>query len=186
MKKSFWCVILLGLVLLFSIILTGCWGEQAASDKQQTASQEQIAQESNAQVGMPNIVNFREKKILKDIYELRDQADLLTYSYIFVPMTGKFTFIGPTIGYPIPYATQYTNPEKVAFSGHYESATIPQMDPNGLFTPQSAMATWVLIKNPAPSTDITPFYCEENVETFQFKLPITMLNNPDSYTAWGL
>ena len=80
---------------------------------------------------MPAIKNFRERKILKDILELRDQEGLVTYSYLenMVPqiqpgrtaLGGKLTYFGETIGYGIPYATQYTNPQKVEHSYLYMS-----------------------------------------------------------------
>jgi hypothetical protein len=58
--------------------------------------------------GMPNIVNFREKKLAKTILELRDQEGLVTYAYVEIPMTGKYRFLGESVGYPcrIPPSTR--------------------------------------------------------------------------------
>lgn len=61
----------------------------------------------------PAIKNFRERKLLKQILELRDQDGLITYTYTFSEMTGKLTFFAESIGYGIPAATQFTNPEKL-------------------------------------------------------------------------
>jgi hypothetical protein len=84
---------------------------------------------------------------------------------------GKLTYMGETIGYPLPYATQYTNPQKIErpYSGVY--VTLPQADPNGLFSPASAEGTWVLMKNPN-GKDVTPVYVEPRVVTSTFKFPV--------------
>lgn len=63
-------------------------------------------------------------------------------------MTGKLIFLGESIGYGIPYATQYTNPQKIASSYQSGYAILPQADPNGLFSPASADGTWVTLKDP--------------------------------------
>ena len=43
----------------------------------------------------------------------------------------------------MPYATQYTNPQRVTAGGH----VISQADPNGLFSPGAAEGTWVMCLN---------------------------------------
>jgi hypothetical protein len=97
---------------------------------------------------MPAIVRFAERKALKRILELRDQAKYITYTYVMVPGTGERKLLCKSFGYGIPYATQYTNPQKTerVFEG---VITIPQADPNGLYSPNSADATWVLCVNPS-------------------------------------
>jgi hypothetical protein len=166
-------------VLLMVFAFAGTCTTPNPADEQQRKVQEEINLQSNQVVGMPNISNFREKATLKMIYELRDQSNLVTYSYIYSVYTGKFTFLGQTIGYPIPYSTQFTNPERPLNPNYMDSSMIPQADPNGLFSPQSSAATWVLMKEPAPSTKVTPFYCEENIECFQSKLPDSLVSNPE-------
>ena len=138
------------LILVGVAMLAGCdVAENKSSDKVQQQQQEQILQESAAQTGMPAIKNFRERKLLKEIIELRDQDGLTTYTYIVAEMTGKLVFLGESIGYGIPYATQYTNPQKIADQQHQTGyAILPQADPNGLFSPSSADGTWVMLKDP--------------------------------------
>ena len=60
----------------------------------------------------------------KDIIELCDQDGLVTYTYLEnmnpvivhgnTSLGGKLTFLGQTIGYGIPYATQFTSPQRIA------------------------------------------------------------------------
>lgn len=127
----------------------GCSERKESADYKQQVAQERILQEGTAQTGMPAIVNFRERKILKDILEKRDHEGLVTYTYLFSEYSGRLTFFCDSVGYPIPYATQYTNPEKLIYNGgQYSYSQLPQADPNGLFSPASAEGTWVLCADP--------------------------------------
>ena len=151
------------------MIAATCDGVQP-SDTMQAKQQEQMSREATAQTGMPAIKNFRERKLLKEIYELRDQAGLTTYAYLWNEMQGKKVFFCNSVGYGIPYATQYTNPQKIAESGHqYGYAILPQADPNGLFSPTSADGTWVLCKNPH-GDDVKPVFVEPRVIVSPFKM----------------
>ena len=148
---------------------SGCG--DSTSDSRQARQQERTLDEGTSQVGMPAIVNFRERKLLKEIYEMRDQASFVTYSYVWNEFNGKFIFLCQSIGYPIPYATQFTSPQKDMFvvgsSGtHFQ---MPQADPNGLFSPAAADGTWVLCKNPK-ADEVKPVYVEPKVTTSPFKL----------------
>jgi hypothetical protein len=164
---------------LAAFVLIGCGETKPTSDDIQQDQQETLLKEATSQTGMPAIKNFRERKILKDILELRDQNGLITYTYIEnlqpapIPgktaLGGKLTYLGETIGYGIPYATQYTNPQKVGYTSSYGVVTLPQADPNGLFSPASAEGTWVLLKDPN-GKDVKPFYCEPRICVSPFKL----------------
>lgn len=149
------------------LVLVGCG--KPSSDSLQQAAQEQILNEAAAQTGMPAIRNFRERKIVKDLLELRDQEGLVTYTYLFSSMQGKFIFLGQSVGYGIPAAMQYTNPQKIA-SNTSSDFVLPQADPNGLFSPASAEGTWAMILNP-DTKKVEPQYVEERICTFTFKLP---------------
>ena len=46
------------------ILCAGC-AEEATSDRDQRVKQEQLSQESNAQVGMPGVANFTEKRMVR-------------------------------------------------------------------------------------------------------------------------
>lgn len=141
-----------------------------SSDQIQKNQQEVLLKEATSQIGMPAIKNFREKKILKDILELRDQDGLTTYTYLYNEMNGKLIFFGETIGYGIPYSTQFTNPQKieVRYAGN---PVIPQADPNGLFSPASSEGTWVLMKDPNGGK-VLPIYIEPRIVVSPFKLNI--------------
>ena len=169
MKKYLICLSVF-LFALSSLLFVACDETSQSSDKIQQKQQEKILAEGTSAVGMPSIKNFREKRIMKDIYELRDQDGIVTYTYIFSDMTGKYTFIGESIGYGIPAATQFTNPEKAqrAYGGHYY--TLPQADPNGLFSPAAAEGTWIMMYD-SESKQAKPQYIESRISVFTYKLP---------------
>jgi hypothetical protein len=150
--------ILAVVIILIALLLAGC--DESSGTKEYRA-QEAMQQQSISSIGFPAIKNFREKRILKDIYELRDQSNLNTYTYIVSEMTGKLVFLGESIGYGIPAATQYTNPMK--------SAGVPQADPNGLYSPASAEGTWIMLKDPN-GKDVKPVYVEPRIIVSPFKL----------------
>ncbi len=171
MKKLFAVVVFVGLM--------GC-APRPTSDDVQRAQSETILAEGTSAVGMPAIKNFRERKLAKDILEMRDQADLVTYTYLenmiptVVPghtaLGGKYTFFAVTVGFGLPYASQFTNPEKIV--DRYEGdVAIPQADPNGLFAPESAAATWIMVLDPK-TKKVTPQYIESNLTVLTFRLPL--------------
>jgi hypothetical protein len=158
---------------LLALVLFCCMGvddcePQHSSDTIQQAQQERILQEGTSAVGMPAIKNFREKREMKEILEMRDQEGLVTYTYTFSEQTGKFTFFCNSIGYPIPYATQFTNPQKISVERTQYGLVIPQADPNGLFSPASADGTWVLCTHGKKAGVV---YVEPKVTTLPFPLP---------------
>lgn len=162
------------LFLLLIVVCVGCTDNRPnTSDETQHEMQEKMLQEATSQTGMPAVKNFRERKMMKEILELRDQTGLTTYTYIVAEMTGKLIFVGESIGYGLPASTQYTNPqrvEKYVSQGGYTSwSTLPQADPNGLFSPLSAEGTWVLLKNPNGS-EVKPVYIEPRIIVSPFRL----------------
>lgn len=153
------------LAITIAIALTGC-DYQPSADQVSQQKQEKLAAEGNAEVGMPAIVNFQEKRNLKMIQELRDTA-LSTVTYT-QDLAGKLHKLCDSVGYGIPAATQYTNPKyTTSHAGVY--ITLPQADPNGLFSPASADGTWVLCLNP-DTKKMAPVYVEPRVIVSPFTL----------------
>ena len=122
-------------------VLTAC-DQQPSSTQIELRKQEELSMQAVTQVGMPAITNFAEKRMMKDILELRDK-NVATVTYL-VGMNNQLTKVCDSVGYGLPYATQYTNPQRVAYDSGHGSVTLPQADPNGLYNPASADGTWVL------------------------------------------
>ena len=162
--------IALASIAVLGVTLTGCIEVTPSSDEAQRVQQEQILKEGNAQTGMPAIKNFRERKLLKQIIEMRDQDGLVTYTYTVPETTGRPVFLCNSIGYGLPAATQYTNPEKISYHNAAGYEVLPQADPNGLFSPSSAEGTWVLCTDPNGSGKTRPVYVEPRIIVSPFKL----------------
>lgn len=162
-KKS---IIGLIIVLMLSVFMISGCEVTASVDEQNKQQQEKMLQQANNELGMPNITNYYEKKVLKQVMEACDDSKLITYAYSKNEYTGKFTYLGQAMGYGVPYGTEYTNPEKMV----YQSFTIPQADPNGLFKATDVNATWVMLIDPA-TKKAQPMYFESDLTVLPFKLP---------------
>lgn len=158
---------ILGMALIGTMGASEC--SEPTSDDVQQVQQETLLQEGTNQVGMPSIKNFRERKLMKDILEMRDQNGLVTYTYTFSEMSGRYTFFCNSIGYGLPYATQFTNPQK-SVRVYQGAIALPQADPNGLFSPAAAEGTWVMCKD-GNSDRTQPVYVEPRVIVSPFRLP---------------
>ena len=130
------------LVLPFVAALTACGPQTESSTQIERRKQEELSLQAVQSVGMPAITNFAEKRMFKDILELRDK-NTPTTTYL-VGMNNQLTKVCDSIGFGLPYATQYTNPMRVGGDGTHGYVTLPQADPNGLYSPASADGTWVL------------------------------------------
>jgi len=130
------------LVLPFVAALTACGPQTESSTQIERRKQEELSLQAVQSVGMPAITNFAEKRMFKDILELRDRS-VPTTTYL-VGMNNQLTKLCDSVGYGLPYATQYTNPMRVGGDGTHGYVTLPQADPNGLYSPASAEGTWVL------------------------------------------
>jgi len=138
------------------------------TDEKQAAQQAAALEQAHSQIGMPAIGNFSEKRMMKDLYELRDKP-FPTHTYIVNEQTGCLMYLGPSIGYGLPYATQYTSPTKREWLENHGYFTSPQAEPNGLFMPTAAEGTWVMLKDPN-GTDVKPVYVEPRVVVSPFRI----------------
>lgn len=158
-------------MLACCLFLAACEPIPADSNATQAEQQERILQEGTAQTGMPAVKNFRERRTLKMIYELRDQEGLSTYTYVVAEQTGKPVFLCDSVGFAISDATGYTNPDKVMhpYSGVW--FTMTQAEPNGLFTPDVSDANWVLCLDPKTSKPL-PVFVSSKIVVSAFPLPL--------------
>jgi hypothetical protein len=142
---------------------------ESSTDDKVAAQQAQTLEQAHAQVGMPSFNNFEEKRMAKDIYELRDKA-IATHTYIVNEMGGCLVYLGPSVGYGLPYATQYSAPTHIDCGGSHACIQVPQAEPNGLFMPAAADGTWILMKDPVGDKTL-PVYVEPRVLVSPFRLP---------------
>jgi hypothetical protein len=144
--------------------LAGCTPPAPPSaERRATAETDRLQAEAHSQIGLPRINNFTEKRLATKLSELRDKPNLLTYAYV-QGMDGMLRCFGKGVGFGIPYATQITNPSKVEdlCSSSYCPEVLPQAEPNGLYMPESASATWYMLIDPK-SGEASPVYVEPNL-----------------------
>lgn len=165
---------------LCALCLSACQDDNSGQTREQRQTQINMNQASTI-VGMPAITNFTEKRMLKMIYELRDDPKFVTYSYT-IDMNGKRHRVCPTtsLGYGFPYATQYTAPKapRIAYplwpNGASASAArsydADQPEPNGLYMPSAADGTWIVCLDPKDQT-AKPVYVEPRVVVYPFEMP---------------
>lgn len=133
------------------------------------ARQERTTIQAEQSVGMPAIINYQEKRILKNIMELRDQQ-ISTITYI-VDLNGHLHKLCDSVGYGISAATQYTNPQQEIYLGNYNAITLPQADPNGLYSPTDEEGTYVMCLDPADKT-LKAVYSEPRILVSPFSLDV--------------
>lgn len=170
-------------VIMVAFVFISCDETEESSDRIQTKQTETLLAEAQRQIGLPNIVNWQQRKTLKEILELCDKEDLVCYAYLWNPFQGKLLYLGRCLGYGIPFSAQFTNPEKIVHGDHELGYDIagrvnfpmkkPQADPNGLYMPTSSSATWVMLldKEGKPRT----VYMEPNLVVSPFEMPDWMV-----------
>lgn len=171
--------ILFYILMAIMVVSSGCFESEKSADFVQKEQSETALSEAQRQIGMPNIVNWQQRKLMKLIYELCDKENLITYAYIKSDYQGKLFFIGKCIGYGIPFSAQFTNPQKVVHGDHELGYNLtgrinypmilPQADPNGLFMPISSSATWLMMIDPETNKP-RPVYIEPEIVVSPFPL----------------
>jgi hypothetical protein len=137
---------------------------QSTSDQLQHTQQEALLRAADAAIGMPVLVNFEERKMLKRILEIRDHV-INTTTYI-VDMNGHPHKICDSIGYGFPLSTQFTNPAQ----NPRATVVISQAEPNGLFSSPTSEGTWISCVDPANKHNIQVVYVEPRVIVSPFPL----------------
>lgn len=142
-----------------------------SGDVKTTEQQERALRELSAAIGLPNIVNGFEKRMVKMLYEMRDDPNFRTYTYI-VTMDGQFVKLCDSVGFGINASIQYSNPDKIVDGGRYREngwMTMPQAEPNGLFMPEGLAATYVMCVD-AANENLRPVYVEPEVIVSPFPM----------------
>lgn len=167
--------ILMGILVMG---IAGC-GDSANNDaiEREANATATLMNQSQAAVGMPAIVNWREKKQMKEIYELRDTEGLIRYAYT-LTMDGTLIYWGKCFGYGIPYSTQYSNPMTHVYDRRYGATwdfMSAQPEPNGLYPAEGLEATWLTMMDPDTQ--------EPTVAYFEEKLIVLGYPMHESYTG---
>lgn len=144
--------------------ISGCTPDTA--NQVEARKQEVVQLEAVRQTGLPNVVNFTERKFVKYLYELRD-SEISTWVYK-TNVEGRHILVGKGIGFPLSAAAQYSNPQKGELRGDSRVIVLPQAEPNGLFMPASAEGSWVMVMTPDGPK---PYYSEDRLTATPMRIP---------------
>lgn len=138
----------------------------ASREAQATLS---LADAADREAGMPRIVNFAQRKLLKNAYEDMDQTTL-TYVYS-QGLDGKFICLGQALGYGVSLGTQFTAPHRIEYHSDTGGGNVlaDQPEPTSLYSPSSGAATIVDLINPKNGEAHTAVV-EPNIVTVPFQL----------------
>lgn len=155
--------IMLVLFVLMTFVLTSCGLD--TSDIEQGQQREAVNSIIQNQP-IPNLGGYSfERQIVIETYLARNNT-IATYAYMFT-MDGKIVEICPSIGYPIPYSTQLTNPVRT-MNDYVEGSVVSNAEPNGLYPPGDAAAT--LVQCVQPDGSVSPVYIEWYVLAFPYRI----------------
>lgn len=170
-------IILMASCALLLMANNGGCNSQTSTDPaadRQAAATIQSMDNADRSTGMPRIVNFAQRKLLKNAYEDMDQTTL-TYVYA-QALDGKFVCLGQALGYGVSLGTQFTAPHRPEYHYNTEGGNLllDQPEPTGLYSPSSGAATIVDLINPRNGEAHTAVM-EPNIVTVPFELPTAVV-----------
>ncbi len=116
-----------------------------------------------------------ERQLAIDLYIARNK-EVATHS-VWRSDYGMIEGDCPSIGYPLPYDVQLTNPLRVAYQNG-GAAVIEQAEPNGLFSSKSTSATWVRCVTRVNGMIIqSPVYIEGKVTAYAYPIDVNYTTN---------
>lgn len=169
MKKNCKRVLVAMLTVVGLVGLTGC-DEGSEASRKEVEYTSQLQSQISASIGKPDVSNYFEYSQLKEIYEKRDNPNLICYWYTKNDYTGKFIYQGKCVGYGIPYGASITANEVPDYNSYQDNAHLKQAEPNGLYTESVVTtATWIL--SVTENGEINPTYVESEITVSQTKIP---------------
>lgn len=162
MKK--WLILFL-VPMLAAANADGC--PDAATPETQAVRRQQTSYEVSQPIHTYDFSLERQRMI--ELYDSRMGA-AQTWS-VWRAYSGMITGSCPSSGYPLPYGTQLTSPDRtVEGRGQGEFATVSNPEPNGLFTGGAGSpGTWVFC---VIDGAISPVYIEDNVVVYGYPISV--------------
>lgn len=163
------------LVTLFGLSNMGCGEGSSQSDKVDNEAVEKQQQQYQTHQPTPFFERSLERGVAIQLYAARNER-VATWT-IWRSNTGKVLGDCPSIGYPIPYDVQLTNPVKITrtgtSSGHYGYGVVEQAEPNGLYSSKNSISTWVRCIMKVGDEDVeAPIYVEDKVTAYPFPVNV--------------
>lgn len=169
-KKKWYQLILIALAAALLFGATSC-DDESDADKTDREFMDRIAYNfTSAQPAH----EYDMSQARENLLAAQDALALGADSWTFQSIDGKgVSFQCPSLGFPIPFGAQITNPEKIVDRSEGD-VTVSQMEPYGLFPPADVRAT--LANCVLPNGEIGVFYSEQDLATFMFDVTL----NPET------
>jgi len=166
-KRYIWAIFL----MILSVSFLGCESTAENIDANAVDSQQKQYQISQP---LPRFDWSLERQLAIELYSARNEK-VATHS-VWRSDYGMIEGDCPSIGYPLPYDVQLTNPLRVVYSSG--GAVIEQAEPNGLFSSKATSATWVrcIVKVNGKAME-SPVYIEGKVTAYAYPLDVNYTTN---------
>ena len=176
------------LSVLSLFILSACVKGDPIEMADMEAVQRQQAQYGIAQP-LPSFDWSLERDVAIQLYQARNER-VSTWT-VWRGDTSQIEGLCPSVGYPIPYDTSLTNPEKLALAPFgttanrmYAEGVLEQAEPNGLYASKNSIATWVrCIFEVNGNTIESPVYVEGKVTTYPVAIIVDIASNTVSFVS---
>lgn len=164
MKK----ILLIPLLILTSVMLSGCLDSKSSDAQDTKAVQRQQSQYQKAQP-IPAFDWSLERDLLIQLYQVRN-SEVTTHS-VWRSDYGVVEGDCTSMGYGLPYDTSLTNPltatdvnQRGVEQGSGAMTSVGQPEPNGVFASTNTSATWVFCIG--SSGNLQPVYVEAKVTVY--------------------
>jgi hypothetical protein len=168
-KKKYISYTIVFMTLIAVIFMSGCDSES----KDRATVQAQQDQYAISQP-VPHFDWSLERQTVIQIYAARNH-EIATHS-VWRSDYGMIEGDCDSIGFPIPYDVQLTNPLQPAYSG--SGSVIEQAEPNGLFSSKTTSATWIrAVYGVNGEVKQVPVYVEGKVTCYPFPVDVNYTTN---------
>lgn len=160
--------------LLFTLILVGCEDAQDRADRMAVNRQQEHYRKNQ---DVPFYEWSLELDAYKQIYDARVKDTVRTWT-IWRANTGQILDHCVSMGYPIPYDVQLTNPLKRVIGSGDSGVVIEQPEPSGLYSSKNTNATWVRkVHTVSGVAVVTPIYIEDRVTCYAYPIKVDYEKN---------
>jgi len=173
---------ILFIIMMTLLALTGCVDTSSVQQEMEDSKAVNAQQEQYSKTQpVPFFDYSRERSVYTQIYKARNKA-VATHTV----WRGSMSIIEgdcPSIGFPIPYDVQLTNPEKITLlslgrADDYVDGTVEQAEPNGLFSSKTTAATWIMCAFMDQGiAKMMPVYVEGKVTTYPYPVNVDYETN---------
>lgn len=160
MKKILTCIVAAGLIFLI-----GCSG---SNEKDRMTVEKQQQHYAKVQP-VPFFDYSLERETFIQIYKMRNER-VRTWC-VWRSLNGMIEGHTESVGFPIPYDVQLTNP--LARADGSSNVVVEQAEPNGLFSSKTTRATWIrsVVRHNGKVMEV-PIYVEADVTCYPYPIVV--------------